>query len=163
MIVERLVTNPEGSFYRVYFCGRQIIIAHAFTSGLIKKLSGNPRDTNHVSEMDYMLDGSDGLSISSRLKREVAIFVQRSPIDYGCLDIMHDGWDNYYVIDPNLTPTGAAKDIDSRLLHFLKHGILHPPNANRGPSATFWRRRLRSRACQSVTGEINRAVEAKRK
>src|SRR6266480_7409433 len=39
IVVEKYVTNPEDSFYRVYFSGKQIIIVKAFASGIIKKLS----------------------------------------------------------------------------------------------------------------------------
>src|SRR6185369_5084851 len=39
IVVEKYVNNAEGSFYRVYFSGEQVIIVKAFAPGIIKKLA----------------------------------------------------------------------------------------------------------------------------
>jgi hypothetical protein len=104
MVVEKYVTNSENSFYRAYFSGKQVIIVQAFSHGIIKKLSCDPRDTNFVTDLEHLKAGSDELEISATLKRDVATFVENTPVEFGCIDIVHDGHDHHYIIDLNLTP-----------------------------------------------------------
>ena len=125
LVVEKFVTNPEGSFFRAYFCGRQIIIVKAFAHGAIKKLVDDPRDTNFVSDLEYLRDGSDGLPLSARLKRDVVTFVDRTPADFGCIDIVHDGRDRHFVVDLNLTPYAGSsrRNTNADLNAYLRRGI----------------------------------------
>ena len=126
LVVERYITNPENSFYRVYFSGRQIIIVKAFSRGVIKKLSGDSRDTNFVTSLEHLKYGSDNLEISATLKRDVAVFVEHTPVEFGCIDIVHDGADNYYIIDLNLTPYAGKRPHDPFLTNFLREGMTDP-------------------------------------
>src|SRR5215471_134915 len=54
VVIEKYISNPEHSFYRVYFSGLQIIIVKAFAPGMIKKMSGDPRDTNFVTDLEHL-------------------------------------------------------------------------------------------------------------
>ena len=123
LVVERYIDNSEGSFYRVYFCGKQFVIVKAYASEIIKKIAADPRDTNYVSELDYLKDGTDELPISPRLKSEVATFIDKTPLEFGCLDIVHDDRENYTIVDLNLTPSADSGDPDEQLSKFLKLGI----------------------------------------
>jgi hypothetical protein len=128
IVVEKYVTNAENSFYRVYFSGKQVIIVKAFSRGIIKKLSSDPRDTNFVTDLENLKAGTDNLEISARLKQDVATFVENTPVEFGCIDIVHDGDDNHYIIDLNLTPYAGAKEKnDVFLTNFLRLGITSPP------------------------------------
>jgi hypothetical protein len=127
IVVEKYVTNPENSFYRAYFSGKQIIIVECFTPGIIKKMSGDPRDTNYVTDLEHLQEGTDGLELSAALKRDVATFVERTPVEFGAVDIVHDGHDNYYIIDLNLTPYAGTRPHDPFLTNFLRLGITNPP------------------------------------
>jgi hypothetical protein len=127
IVVEKYITNAENSFYRVYFSGKQVIIVKAFAPGIIKKLSGNPRDTNFVTELEHLKAGTDNLQISATLKRDVATFVENTPVEFGCIDIVHDGHDKHYIIDLNLTPYAGTKVHDVFLTNFLRLGITNPP------------------------------------
>lgn len=126
-VVEKYVSNAENSFYRVYFSGQQVIIVKAYARGIIKKLSSDPRDTNFVSDLAHLKAGTDNLSISATLKREVATFVDNTPVEFGCIDIVHDGHDKHYIIDLNLTPYAGNKEHDAYLTNFLRMGIMNPP------------------------------------
>ncbi|HYW70722.1 MAG TPA: hypothetical protein VE961_06795 [Pyrinomonadaceae bacterium] len=126
MVVEKYVTNSEGSFYRVYFSGRQIIIVKAFAPGTIKKLSGDSRDTNFVTSVEHLKAGTDHVELSASLRRDVATFVERTPVEFGCIDIVHDGADHHYVIDLNLTPYAGKRAHDPYLTNFLRQGITDP-------------------------------------
>jgi hypothetical protein len=127
MVVEKYVTNSENSFYRAYFSGKQIIIVEAFAQAIIKKLSSDRRDTNYVTDLDYLKAGLDELQISAKLKRDVATFVENTPVEFGCIDIVHDGQDNHYIIDLNLTPYAGQKEKnDTYLTNFLRRGITSP-------------------------------------
>src|SRR2546423_1861107 len=127
VVVEKYITNSEDSFYRVYFSGKQIIIVKAFAPRIIKKLSGDSRDTNFVTDLEHLQAGIDNCEISVTLKRDVATFVQHTPVDFGCIDIVHDGQDNYYIIDLNLTPYAGTRAHDPFLTNFLRMGITESP------------------------------------
>jgi len=126
VVVEKYIANSEDSFYRAYFSGKQIIIVKAFAPRIIKKLSGDPRDTNYVTDLDHLKAGTDNLEINASLKRDVATFVENTPVEFGAIDIVHDGQDNYYVIDLNLTPYAGTRPHDPYLTHFLRLGITDP-------------------------------------
>jgi len=126
IVIEKYITNSEESFYRVYFSGKQIVIVKAFAPRIIKKLSGDPRDTNYVTDLDHLKAGTDKLEINAGLKRDVATFVENTPVEFGAIDIVHDGRDNYYVIDLNLTPYAGTRPHDPYLTNFLRIGITDP-------------------------------------
>ena len=127
IVVERYVTNSEDSFYRVYFSGKQVIIVEAFAPRTIKKLSGDPRDTNYVTDLEHLKAGTDDhLELNANLKRTVATFVENTPVEFGSIDIVHDGQDNHYIIDLNLTPYAGTRTHDPFLTNFLRMGIMDP-------------------------------------
>jgi hypothetical protein len=126
IVIERYVTNPEDSFYRVYFSGKQIIIVKAFAPGVIKKLSHDPRDTNFVTDLEHLKAGTDDLPISETLRHDVATFVELTPVEFGCIDVVHDGRDHHYIIDLNLTPYAGTRTHDPFLTNFLRTGIMDP-------------------------------------
>jgi len=127
IVVEKYVANSENSFYRVYFSGDRIIIVRAFAPGIIKKLSSDSRDTNFVTDLEHLKAGTDELSISATLKRDVATFVEKTPVEFGCIDIVHDGYDKHYIVDLNLTPYAGKRVIDAYLTNFLRWGLTNPP------------------------------------
>jgi len=126
IVVEKYVTNQENSFYRVYFSGKQIIIVEAFAPRMIKKLSGDARDTNFVTDLESLKAGTDDLPISETLRHDVATFVELTPVEFGCIDIVHDGRDHHYLIDLNLTPYAGTRTHDPFLTNFLRMGITDP-------------------------------------
>jgi hypothetical protein len=126
IVIEKYVTNAENSFYRVYFSGKQIIIVKAFAPRIIKKLSGDSRDTNFVTDLESLKAGTDDLPISETLRHDVATFVGLTPVEFGCIDIVHDGRDHHYIIDLNLTPYAGTRPHDPYLTGFLRMGITDP-------------------------------------
>jgi hypothetical protein len=136
LVIEKYVTNSENSFYRAYFSGQRIIIVKAFSAGMIKKLSGDDRDTNFVTDLEALKAGTDEQPISERLKAHVAAFVEHTPADFGCIDIVHDGEDHHYIIDLNLTPYAGTREYDAFLSGFLRAGILDPLNRRVGEPIT---------------------------
>ena len=126
IVIEKYVTNDEDSFYRVYFSGNQIVIVKAFNSGIIKKLTDDPRNTNFTSDLESLKEGTDNLPISATLQRDVATFVENTPVEFGCIDIVHDGYDNHYVVDLNVTPYAGTRVYDDFLNDFLLLGITNP-------------------------------------
>lgn len=126
IVVEKYVTNVENSFYRVYFSGKQIIIVKAFAPRIIKKLSGDSRDTNFVTDIAQLKAGTDHSELSRKLKLDVAMFVENTPVEFGAIDIVHDGRDHHYIIDLNLTPYAGTRPHDPYLTNFLRMGITDP-------------------------------------
>jgi hypothetical protein len=134
IVVEKYVTNDKDSFYRVYFSGKQVIIVEAFAPGIIKKLSGDPENTNFMVDLKSLKAGTDDLPMSATLKRDVVTFVEKTPVEFGCIDIVHDGNDNHYVVDLNLTPYAGNRGYDDRLDNFLRLGITDPSRRKVGSS-----------------------------
>src|ERR1041385_1875956 len=126
IVIEKYVTNDKDSFYRVYFSGEQIIIVEAFAPGIIKKLSGDPQNKTFMVDFESLKAGTDDLPMSATLKRDVATFVEKTPVEFGCIDIVHDGHDNHYVVDLNLTPYAGSRVYDEVLDNFLLLGITDP-------------------------------------
>ncbi|HEU4874605.1 MAG TPA: hypothetical protein VFT44_16000 [Pyrinomonadaceae bacterium] len=127
IMIEKYIDNAENSFYRVYFSGERVIIVKAFAARIIKKLSNDPRDTNYVSDLEHLKAGRDELELSETLKRNLVTFLEQSAVEFGCLDIVHDGNDNFYIVDLNLTPYAGRRPIDSFLTNFLRAGLGNPP------------------------------------
>ena len=127
LVVERYVDNAENSFYRAYFSGQQVIIVKAFAPGVVKKLSNDPRDTNFVADLESLQAGTDDLPISAALKRDVATFVENTPVEFGCIDIVHGGHDEHYIVDLNPTPYDGSRVSNVDLYNFLRSGITSPP------------------------------------
>ena len=121
--IEKYISNTENSFYRVYFSGERVVIVKAFSPGVIKKLSNDPRDTNYVSDLEHLKAGKDRIELSAKLKRDIVTFLEHSAVEFACLDIMHDGHDNFYIVDLNLTPYAGRNVIDPFLTGFLRFGI----------------------------------------
>jgi hypothetical protein len=126
VVIESYISNAEHSFYRVYFSGQQIIIVKAFAPVIIKKMCGDSRDTNFVTDLEHLKAETDKLELSPTLKRAVAIFVENTPVEFGCIDIVHDGHDHHYIIDLNLTPYAGTRTHDPFLTNFLRMGITDP-------------------------------------
>jgi hypothetical protein len=124
-IIEKFVTNSQDSFVRVYFSGVQIVIVVAYAPGPIKKLCGDPRDTNYITSIDHLKEGASDFDLSDSLKATVCRFVEETPVEFGCIDLVHDDFDHYYIIDLNTTPSGAA-EVDVELNEYLRVGITDP-------------------------------------
>jgi hypothetical protein len=127
IMIEKYIANEENSFYRVYFSGERVIIVKAFADRIIKKLSNDPRDTNYVTDLEHLKAGKDELELSENLKRDLVTFLDQTAVEFGCLDIVHDGNDNYYIVDLNLTPYAGRRPIDAFLTKFLRAGFGTPP------------------------------------
>ena len=126
IVIEKYISNSEHSFFRVYFSGEQVVIVKAFAPGIIKKLSNDARDTNFVTDLEHLNAGTDNLPISATLKTDVARFIENTPVDFGCIDMVHDGHDHHYIVDLNLTPYAGTRVYDHYLNQFLLTGITDP-------------------------------------
>ncbi|MEM7429490.1 MAG: hypothetical protein AAF441_25740, partial [Pseudomonadota bacterium] len=125
LTVERYIDNAEGSIFRAYFCGSQVIVVKAHDRSLIKKMCGDVRDINYAGSLDQVRAGTDRLPLSARLKRDIARFLDHTPVDFGCIDIVHDGEDNHYIIDLNPTPYARDGAPNEDINSFLRLGLTH--------------------------------------
>ena len=82
-------------------------------------------------DLESLKAGTDNLPISATLQQDVATFVENTPVEFGCLDIVHDGHDNHYIVDLNLTPYAGATGEDEDLDGFLRLGITNPSQRKR--------------------------------
>lgn len=119
LVVERYVDNPVGSFYRVYRFGDAVVVVKGHSRSLIKKLSGHPDDVNHPYWLHDVVAGNTHLpdGLGATLSR----FFATIPLEYGCLDIVHDLTD-YYVVDLNPTPYSGVDEENAAMVAFLQEG-----------------------------------------
>ena len=60
--------------------------------------------------------------------------LENTPVEFGCIDIVHDGRDQHYIIDLNLTPYAGTRAHDAYLTDFLRMGITDPHKRKRAVS-----------------------------
>lgn len=128
IVIERYVTNDENSFYRVYALGESLVIVKAHSDHLIKKISGDSRDTNCLLSKHQLLGEKSELPVG--LHSLLSLFVQQVPIDYFCLDIVHDH-ENFYIVDLNTTPYSGEQPQTSDACNFLCLGLKQHLNKTR--------------------------------
>ncbi len=119
IVIERYIQNDENSFYRVYAFGDAVVIVKGYTIDLIKKLCGDKRDVNCFHTREEIAQGRTALP--ARLNNTLKKFLQQVPLDYFCLDIVHDR-ENYFVIDLNLTPWSGEQEQTREAAEFLCQG-----------------------------------------
>ena len=117
--IERHITNPEDSFYRVYGFGDALVVVKAHTRALIKKLSGNPRDTNAFYTRDQIIN--DKTPLPGDLQSVLSRFIQRIPLAFFCLDIVHD-LEHFYIVDLNTTPWSGEQPQTGEAVDFMCQG-----------------------------------------
>lgn len=120
VVVERYITNPDNSFYRVYGFGDSIIVVTAHSDALIKKLSGCERDTNIMFSRSKIM--SADLRLPQNLQSVLVRFLKKIPLQYFCLDIVHDN-EQAYIIDLNLTPYSGRSSQNYEVCQFLIEGF----------------------------------------
>ncbi len=120
VVIERYIQNGEDSFFRVYRAGNAIVVVKAHSPGWIKKLCGHPNDLNYVLTVDEILSGETALPAG--LQSLIKTFLDRTAIDYFCVDVVHDTSD-YFVIDLNLTPSSGTKHEDAHIIECMRQGF----------------------------------------
>ena len=119
LVIEQCIENPEQSFYRVYGFGDAIVLVKAHSPALIKKIINDPRDINTCLTRK---DLEEPLSvIPEALRLQVLGFITHYPLDYFCLDIVHD-LNRFYIIDLNLTPYSGKEAENSEAVQWLVAG-----------------------------------------
>ena len=122
VVVERYISNPEHSFYRVYGFGDGIVIVKAHSKSLIKKISGSASDINYCYSREEISKGRTDLP--PNLTHTLQAFINAVALDYFCLDIVHD-LSSFYIIDLNLTPWSGVDEQSRDATDFLIQGGLN--------------------------------------
>ncbi|MBL4672699.1 MAG: hypothetical protein JKX81_10615 [Arenicella sp.] len=120
IVIEKYVTNDENSFYRVYALGESVVVVKAHSDHLIKKISGDRRDKNFLLSKEQLQ--TEQTLLPKGLQELLCAFTQRVPVDYFCLDIVHDN-ENFYVVDLNTTPYSGVQPQTSDASDFLCVGL----------------------------------------
>lgn len=125
LVVERFVDNAEGEFFRVCVAGESLSIIRAYSSDQIKKVGAGPRDANFLTRRERLRHLKDNGKLSPRLLETVAQFLERTAVEFGTIDIVHEGGDEFYIIDLNLTPYGTRRqdDLQEVVLDHLRAGL----------------------------------------
>lgn len=125
IVIENYIYNHENSFFRVYGFGDSIVVVKAHSNGLIKKISGDDRDCNIFLRKQQLI--SQRVELPTALQATIKTFITHYPLNYFCLDIIHDTHD-YYIIDLNLTPYSGTDEQNIGVLEFLCDGAQHHLN-----------------------------------
>ncbi len=119
VVIEKYISNPEDSFYRVYGFGEAMVVVKAHNNSLIKKISGDQRDYNLYIDKHGLQ--SINVDIPDNLQSLLLKFLDNIDIDYFCLDIVHD-MENFYIVDMNTTPYSGTRQQVSKACNFLCQG-----------------------------------------
>ena len=119
VVVETYIFNNEESFYRVYGFGESLVVVKAHSKQQIKKINGDPRDYNVLTTQAQL--SREGGRLPPRLKQVLHRFCHRIPIDYFCLDVMHDG-NEFYIVDLNTTPYSGVDEQTGSAVEHLREG-----------------------------------------
>ncbi len=119
VVIEKYIANCENSFYRIYAFGDALVIVKAHTIDLIKKISGDKNDINYFYSKEEIIQSKTLLP--DNLNKTLKQFVLNIPLDYFCLDVVHDT-NNFFIIDLNLTPWSGVQDQSQEAIEFLCQG-----------------------------------------
>ena len=119
IVIEKYIVNRENSFYRIYAFGDALVIVKAHTIDLIKKISGDKNDINYFYNKEEIIQNKTSLPLN--LNKILRQFVLNIPLDYFCLDVVHN-INDYFIIDLNLTPWSGVQDQSQEATEFLCQG-----------------------------------------
>ncbi len=119
IVIERYISNPHDSFYRVYGFGDAIVVVEGVAKQLIKKLLGRRDEKHFLLTRRQLL--SQKTALPGDLQRVLKRLIAHYPLAYFCLDLVHDG-QRHYIIDLNLTPYSDPRRQTSEIRSFLIHG-----------------------------------------
>lgn len=120
--IEKYVINQQNYFFRVYVCCFSIIIVKAYSSKIIKKIEGDPRDANCLTDRDSLDLVSNVDGMGSKIGPYIGSVLDATGIEYGSMDIVTDGRE-VYLIDLNTTPWGGLSDNEPFVLEYLRDGL----------------------------------------
>jgi hypothetical protein len=109
LVVERFIENPAGEFFRVCIAGESVVVIRAYSQAQIKKVTAGPRDKNFLIRRERLPHLQDNGYLSPSLLETIARLLDHAELDFGTLDIVHEGDDRFYIIDLNPTPYGSRQ------------------------------------------------------
>jgi len=122
LVVERFVENPQGEFFRVYVAGDSVMVVKAYTACAIKKVTGGQRDENVLFSRRRLPNLGANDVLSDELLSTLHRFLARVDLDFGSLDVVHDG-ERCFIVDLNLTPHGARGVLRPEVEAHLRQGM----------------------------------------
>jgi hypothetical protein len=122
LVVERFIENPQGEFFRAVILGESVMVIRAYHEAMIKKVSGGDQDQNFFIDRGRLSHLGNNSYLSADLLILIDRFLAASGLDFGSLDIMHDG-ERFYVVDLNLTPYGSRYGLQDEVAEFLRSGL----------------------------------------
>ncbi|HYD68947.1 hypothetical protein [Azospirillum sp.] len=122
LVIENYIAHND-TLYRVYGCGHALICILAHSKDLIKKEDEHPDDRwVYVDRRQLNADYSVIGEFQTDLWQQLAGFTSCYPLDYFCLDVVHDG-EHHTIIDLNLTPYFGEEPSDAQWLAILRRGL----------------------------------------
>ena len=109
LVVERLIENSRGIYYRAYAIEGRLVISRFVPPNPdhpIQRIEGAKARRNFLYEDYPQLVGASNSDDGrpARLKSVVASFLVGIQLDFGALDVVEDNEGNFYIIDLNITP-----------------------------------------------------------
>ncbi|WDE00965.1 hypothetical protein SG35_010230 [Thalassomonas actiniarum] len=120
VVIENFLENSDNSFYRVYGFGHSLVLVKGHSNMLIKKLIEHPSDQNYHFSKTQILEEETSLPV--KLQETIKKFISFYPMDYYCLDILHDDKE-YFIADLNLTPYAGMQLQCKAAVEFLCQGM----------------------------------------
>ncbi len=121
LVVESYISNVEESFFRVNVLLDAVVVTKSFSGDTIKNVAGGSADSNYITTRFRINEYDHPPEVPIKLLETLEIFFQKYEIDYGNIDIVHDGND-YYIIDINSTPWVGSIYPEELTRDFLRLG-----------------------------------------
>jgi hypothetical protein len=123
LVVERYIENASNLFYRAYFVCNRFAVSEGREQALVKTIGR--ADRQRLLLFSINADGTIDSAIPSDLQPAVdAIlrFVNVTCMDFGCLDILRDDNDRFYIVDMNATAHWGA-ETELRIIEHIASGV----------------------------------------
>lgn len=131
LYIEKYICNAEYKFFRLYLCGKNLVISKGISDNWIQKMFDRYRVKNYLITLGKDSPPDEVSSIAQSAENVIKAY----GLDYGILDAVVDDEDNAYIVDINLTPHWAERphlsmdgiqqteDDQPEIIEFLRAGL----------------------------------------
>jgi len=119
LVIERYIENKSQLFYRIYILCNRFAISEGQERAWIKTIGRSQRQRLLL----FSIDAAGDIDTAVPPDLEPAVdavsrFVSVTGMDFGCLDVMRDDNDHFYIVDMNTTATWGA-ETEARIIEYL--------------------------------------------
>jgi hypothetical protein len=120
LTVERFIDNRLHRLYRVNFAGDRVVILRLTNPNRLKKIFSSTERLDIYCRIEALRAGRVA-GVERSVGAAIAVYLERSGMDFGALEIISDDAGASYIIDVNSTCYAAILNV--RILAYLRRGL----------------------------------------